>query len=78
AKKIDGKEVVMFGMGGIKGAGDVGINAILNGCGNAPFKDLPDFISRIDGRKVNKRVIESLTKAGPFDSFGYTRKSLLN
>ncbi|MFY4842232.1 DNA polymerase III subunit alpha [Aliarcobacter butzleri] len=78
AKKIDGKEVVMFGMGAIKGAGDVAINAILNARGNAPFKDLPDFISRIDGSKVNKRVIESLTKAGAFDSFGYTRKSLLN
>ncbi|MFY4808180.1 DNA polymerase III subunit alpha [Aliarcobacter butzleri] len=78
AKKIDGKEVVMFGMGAIKGAGDVAINAILNARENAPFKDLPDFISRIDGSKVNKRVIESLTKAGAFDSFGYTRKSLLN
>ncbi|MCG3716399.1 DNA polymerase III subunit alpha, partial [Aliarcobacter butzleri] len=33
---------------------------------------------RIDGSKVNKRVIESLTKAGAFDSFGYTRKSLLS
>ncbi|WP_152633354.1 DNA polymerase III subunit alpha [Aliarcobacter butzleri] len=78
AKKIDGKEVVMFGMGAIKGAGDVAINAILNARESAPFKDLPDFISRIDGSKVNKRVIESLTKAGAFDSFGYTRKSLLN
>ncbi|MCG3652177.1 DNA polymerase III subunit alpha [Aliarcobacter butzleri] len=78
AKKIDGKEVVMFGMGAIKGAGDVAINAILNARESAPFKDLPDFISRIDGSKVNKRVIESLTKAGAFDSFGYTRKSLLS
>lgn len=78
AKKIDGKEVVMFGMGAIKGAGDVAINAILNARESAPFKDLPDFISKIDGSKVNKRVIESLTKAGAFDSFGYTRKSLLS
>lgn len=78
AKKIDGKEVVMFGMGAIKGAGDVAINAILNARESGAFKDLADFISRIDGSKVNKRVIESLTKAGAFDSFGYTRKSLLN
>ncbi|RZV17189.1 DNA polymerase III subunit alpha [Aliarcobacter butzleri] len=78
AKKIDGKEVVMFGMGAIKGAGDVAINAILNARESTPFKDLADFISRIDGSKVNKRVIESLTKAGAFDSFGYTRKSLLS
>jgi len=75
---IDEKEVVMFGMGAIKGAGDVAIKSILQARkedGN--FKDLSDFISRIDGSKVNKRVIESLTKAGAFDNFGYSRKSLL-
>ena len=78
AKKIEGKEVVMFGMGAIKGAGDVAINSILKARDlNGPFTDLPDFISRIDGSKVNKRVIESLTKAGAFDSFGYTRHSLV-
>lgn len=78
ATKLEGKEVVMFGMGAIKGAGDVAINSILdsrNEGGN--FLDLADFISRIDGSKVNKRVIESLTKAGAFDSFGYSRKAML-
>ena len=79
AKKIEGKEVVMFGMGAIKGAGDVAINSILKARNeDGIFKDLADFISRIDGSKVNKRVIESLTKAGTFDCFGYSRKSLLN
>ncbi len=77
AKKIDGKEVVMFGMGAIKGAGDVAINSILNARADGIFSDISDFISRIDGSKVNKRVIESLTKAGAFDSFGYSRRALL-
>ena len=78
AKKIDGEEVVMFGMGAIKGAGDVAIKSILKARDEAgPFTDLADFISRIDGSKVNKRVIESLTKAGAFDSFGYSRHALL-
>ncbi len=78
AKKIDGKEVVMFGMGAIKGAGDVAINSILKARNEGgDFKDLSDFISRIDGSKVNKRVIESLTKAGALDSFGYSRRALL-
>ena len=53
------------------------INSILNARVDGPFKDLGDFISRIDGSKVNKRVIESLTKAGAFDSFGYSRRALL-
>ncbi|OCL84696.1 DNA polymerase III subunit alpha [Arcobacter porcinus] len=78
ATKIDGKEVVMFGMGAIKGAGDVAINSILNARKDGDFKDLADFISRIDGSKVNKRVIESLAKAGVFDSFAYSRNSILS
>ncbi len=78
AAQIDGKEVVMFGMGAIKGVGDVAINSILNERKkNGDFKDLSDFISRIDGSKVNKRVIESLIKAGALDSFAYSRKALL-
>ncbi len=78
ATKIDGKEVVMFGMGAIKGAGDVAINSILESRKEGGvFQSLSDFISRIDGSKVNKRVIESLTKAGAFDSFGYSRKAML-
>jgi DNA polymerase-3 subunit alpha len=68
----------MFGMGAIKGAGDVAIKSILNARNDGPFTDLADFISRIDGSKVNKRVIESLTKAGAFDSFGYSRRALLD
>lgn len=79
AKRIEDKEVVMFGMGAIKGAGDVAINSILKARNEGGlFTDLPDFISRIDGSKVNKRVIESLTKAGAFDGFGYSRQALLN
>ena len=80
AKKLeDGEEVVMFGMGAIKGAGDVAINSILKERReNGDYKDLSDFISRIDGSKVNKRVIESLTKAGAFDSLGYSRRAMLD
>jgi DNA polymerase-3 subunit alpha len=79
AKKIDDKEVVMFGMGAIKGAGDVAINSILKERReNGEFKDFADFVSRIDGSKVNKRVIESLTKSGAFDCFGFSRKALLD
>ena len=74
---IDGKEVVMFGMGALKGAGDVAINSILQARQDGEFKDLSDFISRIDGSKVNKRVIETLAKSGALDCFGYSRRALL-
>ncbi|PLY08798.1 MAG: DNA polymerase III subunit alpha [Arcobacter sp.] len=78
AKKIDGQEVVMFGMGAIKGAGDVAIKSILKERNeNGNYVDFADFISRVDGSKVNKRVFESLAKAGGFDTFGYSRRSIL-
>lgn len=78
ASIVDNREVVMFGMGAIKGAGDVAIKSILKSREDGDFTDLADFISRIDGSKVNKRVIESLSKAGVFDSFGYSRRALIN
>ena len=78
ATNIDGDEVVMFGMGAVKGAGDIAINTMLEAREEGVFKDLSDFVSRIDSSKVNKKVIESLIKAGAFDSFGYSRKSLVS
>ncbi len=77
AKDVDGEEVVMFGMGAIKGAGDIAINTMLEARGDEEFTDFSDFVSRIDSSKVNKKVIESLIKAGALDGFGYSRKAML-
>ena len=78
ATNIDGDEVVMFGMGAVKGAGDIAINTMLEARKEGGFKDLSDFVSRIDSSKVNKKVIESLIKAGALDCFGYSRKAMLS
>ncbi len=72
------KEVILFGMGALKGAGDVAIKSILKTRQEGEFSDLSDFISRIDSSKVNKRVIEALIKSGALDIFEYSRKALLN
>ena len=77
ATDIDNKEVVMFGMGALKGAGDVAIKSILEARKDGEFADMNDFVSRIDSSKVNKRVIETLAKSGAFDKFGHSRKALL-
>ncbi len=77
ADEVDGKQAVIFGLGAIKGAGDIAINSILSVRSEKPFESLSDFISRIDSSKVNKKVIESLIKAGALDSFGYSRKAML-
>ena len=78
ARKVEGDEVVMFGMGAIKGAGDIAIKSMLKAREEGEFKDFSDFVSRIDSSKVNKKVIESLIKAGALDSFGYSRKAMLS
>jgi len=78
ADNIEGKEVVIFGLGAIKGSGDIAINSILKAREEGAFRDLSDFISRIDSSKVNKKVVESLIKAGALDGFGYSRHAMLS
>lgn len=73
----DDKEAILFGLGAVKGAGASAIGKILEAREEGEFKDMSDFISRIDTSKVNKKVIESLIKSGSFDGFGLSRRSLL-
>ena len=77
AANQEDKEVILFGLGAIKGAGDIAIATILEARGDEPFSDLSDFVSRIDSSKVNKKVIESLIKSGALDSFGYSRRAMI-
>ncbi len=73
------REIILFGMGAIKGVGDIAVRSILKSKSEGgEFKDLSDFISRIDTTKVNKKVIESLIKSGAMDCFGYSRKAMLD
>ena len=66
---------ILFGLSAIKGVGGKAIESIIE---NRPFKDLEDFILKVDTSKVNKKVLEQLIKSGAMDSFGYSRKTLLN
>jgi len=78
ADNIEGEEVVIFGLGAVKGSGDIAISSILRAREEGPFVDLSDFVSRIDASKVNKKVVESLIKAGALDDFGYSRHAMLS
>ncbi len=73
---IDSKRI-RYGLGAVKGTGEAAICAILDVRKNGDFTDLFDFCRRIDKRTVNRRVIESLVRAGAFDSLNSNRKSLL-
>ena len=75
----DDKEIILFGLGAIKGVGQAAIESMLqNREKEGYFKNIQDFVNRIEPSKVNKRVIESAIKAGAFDRFGYSRKALLD
>ena len=71
----DGK--IVFGLGGIKNVGDEAIQEIVNGRKNGEYKSLYDLCTRVNMRKVTKRVLESLIKGGAFDCTGATRQALL-
>jgi DNA polymerase-3 subunit alpha len=73
----DGQDQILFGLGAIKGVGEAAVESILDARSKSEFKDIQDFINRIEPQKVNKRVIECIIKAGGFDSFGYSRRALV-
>jgi DNA polymerase-3 subunit alpha len=72
------KNQVLYGLGAVKGTGQAAIDVILQARSkDGPFKDLFDFCNRLDLRKVNRRVVESLIRAGAFDKLSPSRNALL-
>jgi len=70
---------VHFGLAAIKNVGATAIESIVKSRqAEGPFTALEDFCCRVDLRLVNRRVIESLIKAGAFDSLKATRAGLLS
>jgi DNA polymerase-3 subunit alpha len=68
---------VRFGLQGIKNVGEGAVRAILEArADGGAFRNLFDFCKRIDTRRVNRRVIESLVRCGAFDFQAATRASL--
>ncbi|HAJ70958.1 MAG TPA: DNA polymerase III subunit alpha, partial [Methylophilaceae bacterium] len=69
---------ILYGLGAVKGTGLAAIEVILFSRNqDGPFKDIFDFCNRLDLRKVNRRVIESLIRAGAFDQLEPNRAALL-
>jgi DNA polymerase-3 subunit alpha len=77
-KVVDEKNLA-YGLGAVKGAGQAAIEAIVETRQSlsSGFKDLFDFCKRIDLRKMNRRVLEALIKAGAFDKIGPHRASIM-
>jgi DNA polymerase-3 subunit alpha len=69
---------IRFGMGAVKNIGEAAVESILAAReAEGPFRTLYDFSSRVDLKKVHRRVIESLIKAGVFDSLSEGRRAAL-
>ncbi len=68
---------IRYGLGALKGTGEAALTVILRAREAGPFLDLFDFCRRVDKRAVNRRVIESLIRAGAFDSIDDHRAKLL-
>jgi DNA polymerase-3 subunit alpha len=73
------ESAIRFGLAGIKGVGELAAQKIIEEREkNGPFADFADFVSRVDARALNKRVLEHLVKTGAFDFSGAARKPLFD
>jgi DNA polymerase-3 subunit alpha len=69
---------VRFGLSAIRNVGANVVDSIIAARRRVGrFQDFQDFIAKVDASVCNKRVVESLIKAGAFDSLGHTRKGLV-
>ena len=76
-RPVDGKRI-LYGVGALKGVGRGVIDAIVaeRNAGGA-FPDLFDFCRRLDGKKVNRRVLEALIKSGAMDGLHDNRAQMM-
>ncbi|MCO6006409.1 DNA polymerase III subunit alpha [Actinoallomurus purpureus] len=68
---------IRFGLGAVRNIGENVVDGIVSGRREGPYTDFNDFLRRVPIAVCNKRAIESLIKAGAFDSLGHRRKSLV-
>lgn len=73
---VSGKKI-RFGLAAVKNVGESAIESVIEIRQQGQFSSLFDFCQRVDLRKVNKRVLESLIQCGAFDSMGHSRAALM-
>jgi len=75
---VDGDRVIRYGLGAIKGVGQGTVEEIIaERERNGTYKDLYEFCRRVDSRKLNRRTLEALIRAGAMTSLSDNRASLL-
>ncbi|MCH5226726.1 MAG: DNA polymerase III subunit alpha [Muribaculaceae bacterium] len=74
---VNKKGEIRFGLGAVKGVGMNAVNAIIKERENGQFKDIYDFVERVNLSSCNRSAIENLAMAGAFDSMGYLREAFV-
>jgi DNA polymerase III subunit alpha len=69
---------IRFGLGAVRNVGANVVDAIVRCRADAPYKDFNDFLAKVDAVACSKRAVESLIKAGAFDSLGHPRRGLMD
>lgn len=73
---VNKKGQIRFGLGAIKGVGEAAVDSIVEERQvKGEYKDIFDFVARINSRQVNRRCLESLALAGAFDCFSDIQRS---
>ena len=68
---------IRFGLGAVRNVGASVVDSIVSARQErGQFTDFSDFLRKVDAQACNKKVVESLIKAGAFDSLGHPRKGL--
>jgi DNA polymerase-3 subunit alpha len=67
---------IRFGLGAIRNIGENVVAAVISGRAGQPYSSFNEFLRRVPLPACNKRVIESLIKAGAFDSLGHPRQGM--
>lgn len=75
--EIDGVKKIVFGFSAIKGIGENPIQSIIKIREGKQFKTLEEFLSKLDYKIINRKVIESLAKSGSFKDLGYSIRSVI-
>lgn len=69
---------ILYSLSAIKNVGTITSKEIILERESGLFKDFFDFVKRMHGKSINKKIIESLIDSGAFNSFGYNHKTLYN
>jgi DNA polymerase-3 subunit alpha len=74
----DGKLCIRYALAAVKRVGMAAMRTLEQTRGHAPFEDLADLAARIDPRQLNKMQLESLARAGAFDSLDNNRARMFS